>query len=120
MPLTGRGDSYVPADFAEKVTPVHPDSAGGRRRLDALTHVALGTVWGAAYGVAAARGLRGQKAVHAVFGVVHVGDVALTTVLGLYHPLQWSAQDVLTDVVDEYVQARSTGVVFDRILDPTR
>ncbi|KGH44958.1 hypothetical protein IN07_20360 [Modestobacter caceresii] len=120
MPLTGRGDSYAPADFAEKVTPVHPSSPEGRRRLNWVTHFALGTMWGAAYGMAAARGLRGQKAVNAVFGAVYVGDVALNTALGLYRPLQWSAKDVLVDVVDKYVQAQGTGAVFDRILAPAR
>jgi hypothetical protein len=120
MPLTKRGDSYAPADFAEKVTPVRMSSPEGRRRLNWVTHFTLGTMWGAAYGIAAARGLRGQKAVNTVFGVVYVGDVALNTALGLYRPLQWSAKEVLVDVVDKYVQAQGTGAVFDRILDPAR
>ncbi len=120
MPLSKRGDSYAPADFAEKVTPVRTTSPEGRRHLNWVTHFTLGTMWGAAYGIAAARGLRGQKAVNAVFGVVYVGDVALNTALGLYRPLQWSAKDVLVDVVDKYVQAQGTGAVFDRVLDPAR
>lgn len=119
MPLTGRDASYAPADFAEKVTPVHPSSRKGRGRLNWATHVALGTMWGAAYGIAAARGLRGQKAVNVVFGVVYVGDVVLNTALGLYRPLQWTAKELLVDVVDKYVQAQGTGAVFDRVLDPT-
>ena len=120
MPLTKRGDSYAPADFVEKVTPVQIRSHAGRRRLNWATHFALGAMWGAAYGVAAARGLRGQKAVHAVFGVVYAGDVALNTALGLYRPSQWSPKDTLIDVVDKYVQAQGTGAVFDRLLDPAR
>ena len=120
MPLTGRADSYAPADFAEKVTPIDARTPQGRRRLNLGTHFALGTMWGAAYGVAAAKGLRGQRAVHAVFAVVYVGDVVLNTALGLYHPRQWSAKDVAVDVVDKYVQAQATGAVFDRLLDPER
>ncbi|MGY1914718.1 hypothetical protein [Blastococcus sp. SYSU DS0973] len=120
MPLTGRGDSYAPAQLAEEVTPVRPRSPEGRRRLNRFTHVALGAVWGAAYGVAAARALRGQRAVNAVFAVVYAGDVALNTALGLYHPLRWSARDLVVDVVDKYVQAQATGAVFDRVLDPVR
>ena len=118
MPLTGRSDSYAPADFAEKVTPVTTTSPQGRRRLNWATHFSLGTMWGAAYGVAAARGLRGQRAVNAVFGLVYAGDVALNTALGLYHPRQWSAKELAIDVVDKYVQAQGTGAVFDRLLDP--
>ena len=120
MPVTKRGESYAPADFAEKVTPASPTSRAGRRRLNWATHFALGTMWGAAHGIAAAKGLRGQRAVNTVFGVVYVGDVALNTALGLYSPTRWSAKDVAIDVVDKYVQAQATGAVFDRLLDPTR
>ncbi len=118
MPLTGRGASYAPADFAERVTPLRARSPRSRRRLNWIVHFALGTMWGAAYGIAAVRGLRGQRAVNAVFGVVYIGDVAANTALGLYRPLQWSAKDVLIDVVDKYVQAQATGAVFDRVLAP--
>lgn len=120
MPLSGRRDSYAPADFAEKVLPMSPSTAGGRRRLNYATHLALGTLWGAAYGLAAAKGLRGRKAVGVVFGVVYTGDVALNTALGLYHPSTWSRQDLLIDVVDKLVQAAATGAVFDHLLGPAR
>jgi hypothetical protein len=120
MPLTKRGDSFAPANFAEKVTPIDTDTAQGRERLNYLTHFSLGMMWGAAYGVAAVKGLRGQRAVNAVFGVVYVGDVLLNTALGLYHPTQWSKKDLAIDVLDKYVQAQGTGAVFDRLLDPAR
>ena len=120
MPLTGRGESDAPANFAEKVTPIDVSSPQGRRRLNYGTHFALGTMWGAAYGIAAAKGLRGQRAVNSVFAVVYVGDVLLNTALGLYAPKQWSAKDLVVDVVDKYVQAQATGAVFDRLLDPAR
>jgi hypothetical protein len=55
-----------------------------------------------------------------VFGVVCAGDVLLNTALGLYQPTQWSKKDLIIDVVDKYVQAQGTGVVFDRVLDPAR
>ncbi|MDP9434648.1 MAG: hypothetical protein M3P93_05405 [Actinomycetota bacterium] len=120
MPISKRRDSYAPADFAETVLRVHPRSAAGRTRLNYTTHLALGTMWGAAYGLAARKGLRGQKAVNAVFAVVYTGDVLLNTALGLYQPSRWSSKDLLIDVVDKYVQAQATGVVFDRLLAPAR
>jgi hypothetical protein len=55
MPLTKRKDSYAPADFAEKVLPVHPTTPAGRRRLNYTTHFALGGMWGTAYGIAVSR-----------------------------------------------------------------
>lgn len=56
MPITGRADSYAPAAFAEKVLRVHPQDDAARKRLNLVTHLALGTMWGAAYGVAARAG----------------------------------------------------------------
>jgi hypothetical protein len=120
MPLTGRPDSYAPANFAQRVLPVHPGGARERKRLNYATHFALGGMWGTAYGVAASAGLRGQIAVNTVFAAVYTGDVLLNTALGLYQPTQWSAQDWAIDIVDKYVQALATGLFFDTILDPTR
>ncbi|SDY29012.1 hypothetical protein SAMN05661080_02984 [Modestobacter sp. DSM 44400] len=120
MPLTQREESYAPADFAEKLLPVHPTTPAGRQRLNYITHFALGGMWGTAYGIAAANGLRGQKAVNTVFAAVYTGDVLLNTTLGLYQPSEWTAEDWAIDVVDKYVQAQATGAVFDRVLDPAR
>lgn len=120
MPLTQRSKSYAPADFAQKITPLDPKTPQGRRRLNYATHYSLGMMWGTTYGIAALKGLRGQRAVHAVFATVYTGDVLLNTALGLYHPARWSARDWAIDVVDKYVQAQGTGLVFDRLLDPAR
>ncbi len=98
MPLTGRSESFAPARFAEKVSPDAITARTGRRRLNYGTHFALGTMWGAAFGVAAAKGLRGPKAVGAVFGTVYTGDVVLNTALGLYKPGTWSGKDWAVDV----------------------
>lgn len=118
MPLTGRGDSYVPAELAERVLPVDPTSAAGRKRLNYATHFGLGGMWGTAYGVAAASGLRGQTAVNAVFLTVYPGDLLLSTALGIYHPRRWSTQDWVIDVLEKYIQAQATGAIYDRLLDP--
>jgi hypothetical protein len=116
MPLTGRKDSYAPADFAQKVLPIHPTSDRARNRLNYATHMALGTMWGTAYGVAAHAGLRGQRAVAAVFAMVYTGDVVLNTALGLYQPTTWSAQDWAVDIIDKLVQAEATGAIFDHVV----
>ncbi len=118
MPLTGRDDSEAPADFAEKVLSIHPRSAGSKKALNYATHLALGTLWGAAYGVAAHQGLRGQQAVAAVFAAVYTGDVGLNTALGLYQPSSWSGRDWAIDIVDKLVQAEATGLIFDHLLGP--
>ncbi len=116
MPISGRETSYAPASFAEKVLPVHPSSRQGRERLNWTTHFALGTMWGSAYGLAARAGLRGPKAVAAVFATVYTADVLLNTALGLYRPSSWSRQDWTVDVIDKLVQAAATGALYDRVL----
>lgn len=118
MPLTGRADSYAPAAFAERVLPVHPETAQGRWRLNYATHFALGAMWGSAYGLAALAGLRGKRAVAVVFGAVYTSDVLLNTALGLYQPSKWTRRDWAIDVGEKLIQAAATGVAFDRMLDP--
>ncbi|WP_026534533.1 hypothetical protein [Arthrobacter sp. H14] len=119
MPITGRGPSYAPADFAEKVLPVHPATQQGRTQLNWATHFSLGAMWGSAYGAAAHAGLRGAKAIGVVFVSVYTADVALNTALGLYRPGSWSRQDWTVDIVDKFVQAAATGVLYDFILKPS-
>ncbi len=119
-PVTGRSDSFAPADFAEKTLGVHPSTKQGRKQLNWATHFALGGMWGSAYGVAAYAGLRGPQAIATVFATVYTGDVLLNTELGLYEPSTWSSRDWAIDLTNKFVQAAATGVVFDRLLDPTK
>ena len=57
----------APASFAEKVLRIQPRSDHTRKRLNFGSHLALGTLWGATYGLAAHTDLRGQKGVAAIF-----------------------------------------------------
>lgn len=118
MPVTGRSDSYVPAEIAERLLGVRASTPQGRKRLNYAAHTALGAMWGAAYGVAALKGLRGQKAANAVFAAVYPTDVAMTAALGVSDPRAWSAQDWVIDSVEKYIEAQATCVLFDRVLDP--
>ncbi len=61
MPLTKRGESYAPANFAETITPVDTETHEGRRRLNYITHFSFGAMWGATYGVAALKGCAGRR-----------------------------------------------------------
>ncbi len=118
MPITGRPDSYVPAEIAERVLGVRASTPEGRKRVNYAAHTALGAMWGAAYGVAALQGLRGQKAANAVFAAVYPTDVAMTAALGVSDPRSWSAQDWVIDSVEKYIEAQATSALFDRVLDP--
>lgn len=115
MPITGREESFAPANFAEKILPIDTKNEQERQRLNWLTHFALGAMWGTAFGIAGRNGLHGQKAVAAVFATVYTGDVLLNTALRLYAPSSWSTRDLAIDVIDKLVQAEATGAIFDRI-----
>ena len=117
QPVTRRPDSFVPAEIAEALG-VRARTAQGRTRLNWVSHFGFGSVWGAAYGVAARAGLSGQRAVHAVFAVLYPVDVLAATALGVYAPRTWSRQDWVVDVVDKYVALQATGLAYDRALAP--
>ena len=118
MPITGREDSYGPAKLAAKLLPVDPSSDAGRKRLNYATHTALGAMWGAAYGVAAHKGLRGARAAAATFGAIYSQDVLTVTALGLEKPWQWSRRDWTIDVVDKAVNIAATAAIFDHVVAP--
>jgi hypothetical protein len=120
MPITGREASYQPAKLAQKLLPVHPESEEARTRLNYAAHFTLGAMWGAAYGVAASKGLRGARAVARVFPAIYTNDVVVSTSLGLTKPWKWSRQGLIVDLVDKFVQVAATSVIFDHFLDPTR
>lgn len=85
MPLTRRPDSYTRAEFAERLG-IRKRRGRQRRNVNYATHFALGTGWGLARGVASRAGLRGPKAVGAVFGAMWPGDVMLVAALGIDKP----------------------------------
>ncbi|MDP9453743.1 MAG: hypothetical protein M3P97_10240 [Actinomycetota bacterium] len=115
MPITGREESFAPANFAEKLLPIKPENDKERQRLNLVTHFALGALWGTAFGLAGRAGVHGQKAVAVVFTTVYTGDVLINTALGLYEPSSWSKTDLAVDVIDKLVQAEATGAIFDRL-----
>ena len=115
MPLSGRGDSFAPADLAEKLLPLRRKRGRDRNIRNYATHFALGAGWGAARGLAARAGLTGQPAAIAVFGVMYPGDIAAVAALGLDQPSKWSARDWAIDTVDKFVLAQATGLAFDRL-----
>ena len=120
MPVTGRDESYAPAKLVMKLLPVSPKRKRGRRRLNYAAHFGVGVAWGTGHAAIARRaGLRGQRAVAAVFAVLWAGDVIGNTALGLEKPWEWSAQDLAIDVVDKLLLAEVTGLVFDYLQGAT-
>jgi hypothetical protein len=118
MPISEREDSYAPAELAQKLLPVHPQSAAGRWWLNYASHTALGAMWGAAYGVAAHKGLRGPRGAAATFAAIYSQDLVMIPALGLGKPWQWSRKDWTIDALNKVVVIVATGAIFDRVLGP--
>ncbi|MDQ3759510.1 MAG: hypothetical protein M3331_06185 [Actinomycetota bacterium] len=115
MPLTGRKESYAPANFASRVLRVKPKSKPRRRTLNYAAHIGIGVAWGATHGLVVHKGLRGQRAVLAVFAGIYTGDGLLNTALGLYEPWKWSARDWATDLGEKFILAEATGLIYERL-----
>lgn len=115
MPLSGRDDSFAPADLAEKLLPLRKKRGSDRNLRNYVTHFALGAGWGLARGLAARAGLSGQRAVISVFGVMYPGDLAAVRALGLDRPSRWTARDWAIDAVDKFVLSEATGLAYQRL-----
>jgi hypothetical protein len=98
MPLTRPPESFTPAELAGKILHLRPATLQQRRRLNYAAHYAIGGLWGAAYGLAALAGLRGQRAANTVFAVVYGGGIVLGAATGQSHPGQWSTKDWAMDL----------------------
>ena len=113
MPLSGREESYQPAELVERLTGAKPGQPN-RRRLNYAVHFGVGAAWGAVHGAVAHTGLRGPRAVAAVFGTLWPADVTTMALLGLGEPpWRWSGRDLAVDVVDKLVLAAATGAAFE-------
>ncbi len=117
MPLTGRQDSFEPANLLLRVLPIAPRRGAAKRRLNYAAHFGVGLGWGAAHAAIVRRtGQRGQRAVATVFGTLWPGDVTTTVALGLNAPpWRWSRRDLAVDLADKLVLAQATGAVYDRL-----
>ena len=116
MPITGRGDSYAPADLAEKLLPLSSKRGRERNLRNYATHFALGAGWGAARALVGRAGLSGQPAAVSVFALMYPGDLAIVAGLDLDDPKEWSARDWAIDTVDKFVLALATGIAYERFL----
>lgn len=115
MPLSGRDESYQPAELVEKVFGKAVRQPA-RRGLNYVAHFGVGAAWGAVHGLAAQTGVRRPWTAAAVFAVLWPADVTSMAFLGLGDPpWRWSSQDLAVDVADKLVLAVATGAVFEAL-----
>ncbi len=116
MPLTGRSDSYEPANMVRRLTGVRPRGKRSRRRLNYAAHFVIGAGWGAAHGAIATKtGRRGSNAAVTVFALLWPADVFGVAALGVHEPpWRWTPTEAAVDFVDKLVLAQATSITFDR------
>ena len=115
MPLSGRKESYQPAELVERLLGKRvkqPD----RRKLNYATHFGIGAAWGAAHGALAQAGVRAPWTAAATFGVLWPADVTSMAVLGLGDPpWRWKSRELVVDVADKLVLAIATGIAYEAL-----
>ena len=121
MPITGRRESYEPANLVEKLLPIRARRPQSRRQLNYIAHFGVGLGWGTAHALLARRwNLRGPVGGATVFATLWPADVLGVAALGVHAPpWKWSLQDAAVDFIDKTVLAQSTALACDRLLDRT-
>lgn len=117
--IRGREESTVPAQAAEKVLDIEPQTEEAEQRLSNLTHFGYGTGWGVPRGILGVF-LPGPAATAAHFAAVWGAGLGMLPTLGLAPPpTKWGAKELAVDAWHHAVYALATGVVFE-LLDRDR
>lgn len=115
MPLSGRQESYQPAQLVDKLLGKHVKEQN-RRKLNYATHLGIGAAWGAAHGALARVGVRAPWTAAATFGVLWPADVTSMAMLGLGDPpWRWESNELAVDVADKLVLAVATGIAYEAL-----
>jgi hypothetical protein len=115
MPISGRGESYQPAELVERVLGRRVEQPN-RRRSNYAAHFGVGAAWGAAHAALARAGVRAPWTAAAAFGLLWPADVTSMAVLGLGDPpWRWAGRDLAVDVADKLVLAVATGMVYQAL-----
>jgi hypothetical protein len=92
MKITKRKPSTAPADAAEKVLEVKPESKEDKQQFSQQIHWAYGTSWGITRGIIGLLGLKGLTATALHFGAIYSTALIMPTQLKVAPPLkEWSA-----------------------------
>ena len=114
MKITKRNPSTAPADAAEKVLEVKPETEEDKQQFSKQIHWAYGTSWGITRSVLSLLGLRGLPATTIHFATIYSTALIMPTSLKVAPPLkEWNAQEFIIDALHHAVYAIAAGLVFD-------
>jgi hypothetical protein len=113
MKLSGRPASQTPAEAAEKVLQVEPESEDTEARFSNLVHWGYGTGWGGVRGLLASTGISGPVATLAHLGLVWGGEQVILPALGVSAPVfKYGGKATATDLLHHTVYATATGLAY--------
>lgn len=116
MKITKREQSTAPADAAQKVLEVKPETEEDKQQFSQQVHWAYGTSWGVPRGILSLFGLKGLPATAIHFATIYSTALIMPTQLKVAPPLkEWSAKEFVIDALHHAVYAIAAGLVFDAI-----
>lgn len=114
MKFTKRKPSEAPAEAAEKILEVKPETEEDKQQFSKQIHWAYGTSWGLARSFLSLLGLNGLPATAIHFATIYSTALIMPTSLKVAPPLkEWSAREFLIDALHHAVYAVAAGLVFD-------
>ncbi len=116
MKITKRKPSTEPADAAQKVLEVKPETEENKQQFSQQIHWAYGTSWGVPRGLLSLMGLKGLPATAIHFATVYSTALIMPVELKVAPPLkEWTAKQFVMHAFHHAVYAVAAGLVFDAI-----
>jgi len=114
MKFTKRKPSEAPAEAAEKVLEIKPETEEDKQQFSQMVHWAYGSGWGLTRSVLSLCGLSGLPATAIHFATIYSTALIMPSSLKVAPPLkEWSAKEFVTDALHHAVYAIAAGLVFD-------
>ena len=116
MKITKREPSDEPAEAAEKVLHITPDTAADEKKLSQEVHWLYGSAWGVPRGILSLTGLNSLSATGIHFATIYTSALLMPPALKIAPPLkEWSAKEILIDALHHAVYAVAAGLVYDAL-----
>ena len=114
MKITKRKPSAAPAEAAEKVLDIQPETEEDKQSFSQMVHWSYGTSWGIPRSVLSLLGLSGLPATAIHFATIYSTALIMPSSLKVAPPLkEWSAKEFVIDALHHAVYAIAAGFVFD-------
>lgn len=116
MKITKRPASEEPADAAEKVLHITPDTSEDKKKLSQDIHWLYGSSWGVPRGLLSLAGLNGLSATGLHFATIYATSLIMPPALKIAPPLkEWKTKELLINALHHGVYALAAGLVYEAL-----